>query len=238
MANSTESIEINGLSIELIRSRRKSLSLEVGRNGIKARAPLRMSKKMIFEFIHSKQHWLEKQANNRPTPIEKIQLNNGTSLLFKNASLSLNILEGQRGNVVQQDNQLYLPVIQSSRPLEDTIKSKLINWYKKTALTTLEQRIAYYAPIMNVTRSAKQEIKVREYKRRWGSCDHLGSLSFNWRIIMAPPEVLDYVVIHELAHCHEFNHSKRFWNIVAQQMPDWKVKQDWLHVNGGVLYQF
>lgn len=238
MTKSVEPIEVNGLSIELIRSRRKSLSLEVGRNGIKARAPLRMSKKMVIEFIRSKKNWLEKQANNRPAPIETIPLSDGTQLLFENSPLTLNVLENQRGKVLKQDNNLYLPVVQSSRPLKDTVKSKLINWYKKTALSRLEQRIAYYAPLMDVNRSLGHKIHVREYKRRWGSCDHLGRLSFNWRIIMAPSEVLDYVVIHELAHCHEFNHSKRFWALVAQQMPDWKDKQAWLHVNGGVLYRF
>ena len=238
MIKSAESIEVNGLSIKLIRSRRKSLSLEVGRDGIKARAPLRMSKKMILEFIHSKQNWLVTRFNERPAPIEKLKLDDGAKLLLENTHLTLTVLKNQRGNVFHKDDTLHLPVVQSTRPLEDTIESKLISWYKKTALTKLEQRIAYYAPLMDVERTARQTIKVREYKRRWGSCDHLGSLSFNWRIIMAPPEVLDYVVIHELAHCHEFNHSKRFWNLVAQQMPDWKDKQDWLHVNGGLLYQF
>ena len=238
MTKSSELLTINGLDIELIRSRRKSLSLEVGRQGIKARAPLRMSKKMIIEFIHSKQRWLEKQNNNRPAPIKEKELTTGAEILFENSNLKLNILENHRGNIFIEGNKIHLPVIKSNRPLESTIKTKLISWYKKNALKTLEQRIAYYAPLMDVKRSTKQLVKVREYKRRWGSCDHLGSLSFNWRIIMAPSEVLDYVVIHELAHCHEFNHSKRFWNIVAQQMPDWKKKQDWLHLNGGLLYQF
>jgi len=207
MTKSSELIDVNGLTIQLIRSRRKSLSLEVGRDGIKARAPLRMSKKMIMEFVNSKQNWLEAKFNERPAPIEKLQLNNGALLFLENTHLTLTILENQRGSISLRDDRLYLPV-------------------------------AYYAPLMDVERSTKQEIKVREYKRRWGSCDHLGSLSFNWRIIMAPTDVLDYVVIHELAHCHEFNHSKRFWNLVAQQMPDWKDKQDWLHINGGALYQF
>ena len=235
---SSELINVNGIEIELIRSRRKSLSLEVGRQGIKARAPLRMSKKLVLAFIHSKQQWLDKQVNNRPAPIKEKQLISGTSLLFKSESLTLNIIENQRGKAFIENDQLHLPVVKSNRPLESTIKSKLITWYKRQALETLEQRIAHYAPLMNVELTDKQKVKVREYKRRWGSCDHLGSLSFNWRIIMAPNDVVDYVVIHELAHCHEFNHSKRFWNIVAGQMPDWKEKQNWLHVNGGLLYEF
>jgi len=81
------------------------------------------------------------------------------------------------------------------------------------------------------------KIKVRDYKRRWGSCDHRGDLSFNWRIVMAPSNVIDYVVIHEIAHLKEFNHSVKFWRIVEQQMPDWKDQQQWLKTNGAVLYR-
>ena len=238
MTKCSEQINVNGIDIELIRSRRKSLSLEVGRQGIKARAPLRMSKKMVLTFIHSKQQWLDKQINNRPAPIKEKQLISGASLLFKSEPLKLNVIENQRGKAFIENDQLYLPVVKSNRPLESTIKTKLITWYKQQALEILEQRIAFYAPLMSVERTNKQKVKVREYKRRWGSCDHQGSLSFNWRIIMAPNEVVDYVVIHELAHCHEFNHSKRFWNIVAGQMSDWKEKQNWLHINGGLLYEF
>ena len=158
--------------------------------------------------------------------------------MLKSKSLTLNIIENQRGKAFIEYDQLHLPVIKSNRPLESTIKSKLITWYKQQALETVEQRIGHYAPLMNVERTNKQKVKVREYKRRWGSCDNKGCLSFNWRIIMAPNEVVDYVVVHELAHCHEFNHSKRFWNIVANQIPDWKEKQNWLHTNGGLLYEF
>ena len=233
-----EDINVNGMTIELIRSKRKSLSLEIGSEGIKARAPMRMNIALIIDFINSRKNWLEARLQERPAPLEKLVLESGSELLFKNKAVTLTILEGRRGKVQLNENELVLPVIQSSRPLDDTIKSKLIKWYKKTAVEELEQRIKHYAPLMDVARPAQDKPKVREYKRRWGSCDHLGSLSFNWRIIMAPQDVLDYVVIHELAHCHEFNHSKRFWKLVTKQMPDWKEKHDWLQNNGGLLYRF
>jgi len=211
-----EKIEINDLCIELIRSKRKTLSL----------------------VIISKHNWLKQRIIERPAPVEKTALVNDAKVLFANTQITLNIQENQRGNAHIDDGILTLPVIKSSRPLADTIKSKLINWYKKQALNQIEQRIAHFAPIMNVNRPRNDKLRIREYKRRWGSCDHKGGLSFNWRIIMAPPEALDYVVIHELAHCHEFNHSKRFWTLVSEQMPDWKKQHDWLQINGGLLYQF
>jgi len=234
----TEYIELNGLSIELIRSRRKTLSLEIGNTGIKARAPMRMSKASIIEFINSKENWLRQRVNERPAPVAKTPLADGAIILLKNNEISLKVLEGQRGAPQLDSENLNLPAIKSTRPFEETVKSKLITWYKKQALKEIESRIAYFAPIMGVSRPKNHKLRIREYKRRWGSCDNKGDLSFNWRIIMAPPKALDYVVIHELAHCHEFNHSKRFWALVAEQMPDWKKQHDWLQINGGLLYQF
>lgn len=234
----TEIITINGLDIQLIRSKRKTLSLEVGHSGVKARAPLRLAKRIIIEFIISKQHWLENQRHCRPSPIEKTVLQHGTKLLLHDKPLTLQIIENQRGSISYNDSILSLPVIQSRRPLAESIKDKLIRWYKNQALAQLQQRVDYYSTHMNVERPKDDHLRVREYKRRWGSCDHRGGLSFNWRIIMAPPQVLDYVVIHELAHCHEFNHSRRFWALVAQQMPHWKEPHDWLQLNGTTLYTF
>ena len=232
-----ETLNVNGLTIELIRSRRKSLSLEVGSEGIKARAPLRMRRGLILEFIESRSNWLKSKQLERPAPLTKIELSNGAELLYKNAIITLNIKENVRGKASLCGSKLTLPVIKSTLPISETIKSKLIRWYKTAANNELEQRVHYYAPLMDVERPAKEELNVREYKRRWGSCDHKGKLSFNWRIIMAPQRVLDYVVIHELAHCHEFNHSKRFWRLVEKQMPDWKDHHDWLQKNGFLLYR-
>ena len=101
----------------------------------------------------------------------------------------------------------------------------------------LELRVHNQAGKM-LTNGVTPKIKVRDYKRRWGSCDQRGDLSFNWRIIMAPERVMDYVVVHELAHLQEFNHSRRFWNIVEQEMSDWREQQRWLSDNGSLLYRF
>ena len=78
-------------------------------------------------------------------------------------------------------------------------------------------------------------ISIREQKTRWGSCSSKGNLNFNWRLIFAPPEVLDYVVVHELAHRKEMNHSKAFYAIVESIMPDYRKWKKWLKENGGTL---
>lgn len=91
------------------------------------------------------------------------------------------------------------------------------------------ERVNYYALIMGISVG---RIVIREQKTRWGSCSSKGNLNFNWKLILMPQEILDYVVVHELAHRFEMNHSPKFWNIVEGIMPDYKVRRKWLKENG------
>ena len=83
-----------------------------------------------------------------------------------------------------------------------------------------------------------ERIQIRDQRSRWGSCSTRGTLSFNWRLVLAPFEVLDYVVVHELCHLREPNHSRRFWKLVEQRRPDWRAQRDWLHEHGPELLAF
>ena len=98
------------------------------------------------------------------------------------------------------------------------------------AKVLIPYRVAYFAKIMNFTYS---RITIREQKTRWGSCSSAGGLNFNWKLVLMPEEVLDYVVVHELAHRKEMNHSAAFWNEVAKIMPDYKLYRKWLKEQGG-----
>ena len=104
--------------------------------------------------------------------------------------------------------------------------------YSELARDIFTRKAAWYARIMGVTYG---RISIREQKTRWGSCSSKGNLNFNWRLIFAPPEVLDYVVVHELAHRKEMNHSKAFYAIVESIMPDYRKWKKWLKKNGGTL---
>jgi predicted metal-dependent hydrolase len=83
-----------------------------------------------------------------------------------------------------------------------------------------------------------QRIQIRDQRSRWGSCSTRGTLSFNWRLVLAPFEVLDYVVVHELCHLREPNHSQRFWTLVEERRPAWRTHRDWLHEHGPELLAF
>ena len=102
------------------------------------------------------------------------------------------------------------------------------------ALQIIPQRVAYYAEKMNVTYG---RITIRNQKTRWGSCTSQGNLNFNCLLMKAPKEVLDYVVVHELCHRKEMNHSKAFWDYVESVMPDYKVHRAWLKEHGALLME-
>ena len=100
---------------------------------------------------------------------------------------------------------------------------------RERARSVLAQRTAYFARQIGVTYG---RITVRDQKTRWGSCSQTGNLNFNFRLILAPPEVLDYVVVHELCHRRQMNHSAQFWQEVAQVLPDYRARKAWLTENG------
>ena len=104
--------------------------------------------------------------------------------------------------------------------------------YRQAAREYLPRRVAYYQNIIGVTCGT---ITIRDQKTRWGSCSAKGNLNFNWRLMLAPPRVLDYVVVHELCHRREMNHSKAFWALVEAVLPDYAQLRTWLKDNGKTL---
>ena len=233
-----ETIDLDGLTIQILRSaRRRTLSLEVGHEGVKARAPERMRDATIKQFIASKRNWIEITLAKLPPLHAPLSLQNGCELLVLGQTYPLLITEGQKPIYIDANQQLVVPVSNRTNSPEHALRNKLIKWYKQVAMRHLELRVRNQAGKM-LSSSIAPKIKVRDYKRRWGSCDHRGDLSFNWRIIMAPERVMDYVVVHELAHLQEFNHSRRFWNIIEQEISDWREQQRWLSDNGSLLYRF
>lgn len=105
-------------------------------------------------------------------------------------------------------------------------------YYRNLAREVLGARTGYYARKMGVTYG---RISIREQKTRWGSCSSAGNLNFNWKLLLMPPELLDYVVVHELAHRKEMNHSPRFWAIVEKELPDYCNRREKLKILGRQL---
>lgn len=127
----------------------------------------------------------------------------------------------QQGRMQERENMR-----QQARIHLDAAQEKEL---RERAKSVLAQRTAYFARQVGVTYG---RITVRDQKTRWGSCSQTGNLNFNFRLILAPPEVLDYVVVHELCHRRQMNHSTQFWQEVAQVLPDYRKRKAWLTENG------
>lgn len=118
-----------------------------------------------------------------------------------------------------------VPIQKEKTPSEKRLEAI----YRNAAREYFPKRVSHYAHMLGVTYG---KMSIRDQKTRWGSCSSEGNLSFNWRLILAPPDVLDYVVIHELCHRKEMNHSKEFWALVESLMPHYKECRKWLKKNG------
>ena len=108
-------------------------------------------------------------------------------------------------------------------------------WYREQARIEVERILRHESKRLQI---AYRSVSIRDQRSRWGSCSTRGNLSFNWRLVLAPFEVLDYVVVHELCHLREPTHSRRFWRLVESRRPDWRAHRDWLHEHGPELLAF
>ncbi|MEM9723898.1 MAG: M48 family metallopeptidase, partial [Pseudomonadota bacterium] len=123
-------------------------------------------------------------------------------------------------------------VLEVGGPVADAGRRALL-WLKEQARATLTDRAAWYADQLGAPFS---KVSIRDTRSRWGSCSSAGALSFSWRLVMAPPRVLDYVAAHEVAHLREMNHSARFWAVVDGLKPDWRKDRAWLRAHGAGLH--
>ena len=112
------------------------------------------------------------------------------------------------------------------------LTSMLEKWYKIQAATLIQEKVDKWSVILSVR---PNKVTIRGQRSRWGSCSRKGNLNFNWKLMMAPETIIDYVVIHELAHLQQMNHSKKFWQIVAANCPEWRNRKKWLRNNEALL---
>ena len=126
-------------------------------------------------------------------------------------------------------------IILSRTSIKDSdayVRDHLCEWYKSRAEEKLREKMNRYAKVLGVT---PKSFRIRNYKSRWGGCSVHGEITYNWRILMAPNRIVDYVVAHELCHLIEHNHAERYWKNVERVIPDWRECRDWLRIHGDRL---
>lgn len=215
---------------EIIRSRRKTLAITVDSFGrLIVRAPKRCSEARIFAFIQEKESWiLRKKAEREGAGIQLPPENlNGYRLLLLGKECTIYVVPTSKVGYDAEENVIYLP--------ENNPRERLIKWLKNNAKRIFSEVTARTAERMG---TSYPSIMVTSARGRWGSCSANNALHYSFRLIYAPKEVIEYVVVHELAHTKHKNHSKAFWAEVATYVPDWKQKRNWLKLHGGLMEIF
>ncbi|ABS60367.1 MULTISPECIES: M48 family metallopeptidase [Fervidobacterium] len=215
---------------KIIRSKRKTVALQITDNGtLIIRVPFNLSEESIWKIINKHKNWIYKnkqEIDARDPKILPKEFVSGEGFLYLGKYYKLHVVEKQ-DVPLKFENGFYL-----SKDVLNDAKNVFIDWYKKAAYEKITERVNWWAQ----KRGFKyNKINITNAQKRWASCSYKGNLNFSWRLIMAPLSVIDYVIVHEIVHLEEKNHSKAFWVKVKALMPDYKKYEDWLKKNGYLL---
>jgi predicted metal-dependent hydrolase len=230
------SFSINGTSMSYVlrrSSRSHYLRLEiVPGTGLVVTAPRHADTSFIESFIEQKQNWILKKLDSYKKAVVaspgEIKDGGTTGYLGKDMTISLEHREGKPAMVRLEKDRLLVNLNGSGHNLQTTVEA----WYKFQVNVVIKDRLEYWSKLMQIDFCA---YKIRGQRTRWGSCSRNGNLSFNWKLIKTPPEVIDYVIVHEIAHLKQMNHSARFWALVERYCPDYKNHRKWLHDHNFLL---
>ena len=212
---------------QIIRSKRRTISLEVKRDGrLIVRTPFLTTRGQIDELLKTKIAWIRKKqelVKRQAGEIQTKQFVPGEEFLYLGKTYALVIVDHKEESLILKENFILAASSQGSANLV------FVNWYKRQALGVIRERAALLA---HQNGFEYIRIRITGARTRWGSCGAKGSLNFSWRLVMAPIEIIDYVVLHELVHLDIKNHSRAFWRKVHELMGDYKHRKKWLKDHG------
>ncbi|SLN69202.1 hypothetical protein ROJ8625_03606 [Roseivivax jejudonensis] len=215
------------ISVDLRRSaaaRRISLRLSGIDGRVTLTLPRRVPEAEGIAFLREKEGWLRRHLSDRAP---EVPVGPGAILPLEGAPHE--IVSGAGRGVRIEDGRLAVP----GDPA--TSGARLRAWLRERARTRLAAASDRHAAALG---RRYDRITLRDTRSRWGSCSSAGALMYSWRLILAPPEVLDYVAAHEVAHLAEMNHSPDFWAVVDRLCPGWRAQRDWLRREGGGLHRY
>jgi predicted metal-dependent hydrolase len=203
--------------------RRRSVGLTVTDTGeLLVHAPKGLSIKAIHEVINRNLAWIGKKQAERQEAWARLETG---KVYYRGQALTLELLNSGPVGVRLADG-----VVQVSLKMTSPDPwPYLLTWYRREAEVLLTGRVRHFAPLMELS---PPPLEVRDWRRRWGECHLDGRLRFNWRLVLLPPESLDYLVVHELAHLLVPGHPPRFWQAVERYLPDFAARRRWLRLYG------
>ncbi|MFN0192868.1 MAG: M48 family metallopeptidase [Aestuariivirga sp.] len=223
-------INASGTSLPVVfrknaNARRLVLRFSRDMSEVRVTIPHRVSRNDAMAFVNKSQGWIEKQLAKT-----EAQRDDPSRILFRGEEYEL-VYTGELRGLIWIDQlqaRILVPGDKAHAP------RRLADWMAREAKRELTEASHRRAAEMGVKVS---RVSVRDQKSRWGSCSSSGDLSYSWRLIMAPPQVLDYVVVHEAAHLRHMNHGAAYWRLVLKHCPDAAEAKDWLKANGGKLHR-
>ena len=212
------------------RKRRKTISLQISdKSELVIAAPYFTSAAEINRFVQEKQNWIHKTIQKRKEDSIKNKSKEyitGEMFYYLGESFPLETFfeQNERNGLVFWGNRFYL---NTANVTENGI-FYFVSWYKKKAREYINQHVDFFSREIGVL---PRKIKITSAEKRWGSCSADDNLSFSFRLIMAPPDIIDYVIVHELMHIKEKNHSAAFWKLMEAVMPEYTIHRRWLKDN-------
>lgn len=222
----------------LERRARRTIGMLISPHGLVVHAPQRLAQAALEQLLLSKSGWilsrLQAQAENQ---VAAIGWQDGSELLWLGNRITLSVRADRRNRAVQLNPgghpQGTLLVALTSPEDETAVARKVVQWYRKQALQDFDRRLALFAARLQV---AKPSLLLSNARTRWGSCNSRKEIRINWRLIQAPPSIINYVICHELAHLKQMNHSAKFWAVVASLYPDYAQAEQALKGWAAQLY--
>ncbi len=207
--------------------RKKSASIEVDNNRVIVTVPRSVADSRIQELVKKRSAWIKtklKESALRPLPKPK-EFVSGETFPYLGKNYRLKVQIGSTASVGIYKGYLVVTLPNEVPDQDKKVRLLLEKWYRSHAEKHLKEKTDRFSKVVGVS---PKSVSVRSYKSRWGSCSSNGELTYNWRIILAPHRIVDYVVVHELCHLLEHNHSPRYWNHVEYHVPDWRECREWL----------
>lgn len=203
-------------------SRRRTLALQVGPKGVVVHAPLYVPESVIQAFVERKADWVQRQLSElQGRQQQQLRLVDGASLPLLDERITLRVVRDKLSAITLEGDCLWVQL--SGRVKAENqakaVRELVTGWYINEAQRLLHGRLELFATLMRLQFNTLQ---IKNWQTKWGTCDSLGHICLNWRLLLAPEWVADYVVIHELAHRVRMDHSADFWQLVAQYCPNWQ----------------
>ena len=229
-----EFIKGDGFLAEIIRTgRRKTVSVRVQEGKVSMAVPKALTDSRIESLLAKKARWIKEKLllQSEARPVKPREYVSGESFTYLGRNYRLKVESGKPVSVKLKQGRLWVRVPGGCNN-PGKVKNALSWWYRTHAEQKLREKVERYARVIGVCPTA---VRIKTFKSRWGSCDNRGLVQFNWKIIIAPNRIVDYLVVHELCHLKQHNHSPRFWKCVESVFPDYQECKEWLKENGRVL---